>query len=588
MTRHNSLASTAGGFQGKVKLADLNLEWFEDKDLAEDLGADCLKLFEVTETHFESVRNQSWYKRLWSTLTGGNTKQLAKGCESLAQAQQLLLQVLQVHAQTNAQSNALMLFVAQGLRHVEHQQNQVVYAIVGMADRIELLEQEVALHRRQLNSDPSNESTWNQEQRLLLWKIMVLAAYADGEVDQYEETLLNQKLKQLALSGDYLEDAQDFRATPSPISDELERIDSYQMRLTMYRHALGVMYADGRLESAERVLAERLASTLHLRERDEAGIREVFSNAHGEPNLERLEDLIGGGKKRRAPAPDSEEYEAIDSRRAEIKQAEQLRSEGIAQIINDVREIGPIWANTVAENLAYGVVMPIFQAFKEYGALPEDSDASELVETLDTEELLAAVNEGLVKVRGALEAYTGDLERGFSFSPRLYNHFQTAWQEVISDDGGWEAALAELEEAGTDLIDSQSSVVGHLVKGGAIGVAGAVLLGPIGWIGAAAAAAAATYLDSESNDKKLRRAARRWDSSVHRFGESTDRWREQATKHMESFLLLVVDEVEQFISEASTPDEAALPVQQMVIDLEEAEPQTPNYLEFDEDEESDD
>ncbi|MBX3245806.1 MAG: hypothetical protein KF901_01345 [Myxococcales bacterium] len=574
MQQRNAMTSATSGLRGKVHLADLNLEWFEDRDLADDLGADCLKLFEATEDKFESVRNQRWYKRLWSTLTGGNTRQLAAGCESLAQAQQLLLQVLQVHAQTNAQSNALMLVVAKGLRHVEHQQNQVVRAIVGMADRIELLEQEVALHRRQLNSDPSNELTWNQEHRLLLWKVMVLAAFADGEVDHHEDALLEHKLGQLTLSGPYLEEAHEFRSTPGPIGEDLERVDSYQMRLTMFRHALGVMYADGKLESSERALAERLSATLHIRDRDETRIREAFSGIHAEPDLERLEDLIGGGKKRRAPAPDSEEYAVIDSRRAELREAERLRADGIAEVCSALREVGPAWAEAVSAKLGYAVVLPILQAFEAYGELPEDSSVSDLVGTLDPETILAAVNEGLPKVGRALEAYVSDLERGFAFSQALGERFHGTWDEVINDDGGWESTLAELGAAGADLLDSQPSGIGQMVKGGALGYAGAALLGPVGWLGAAAA----LYFDGESKDKNLRRAANRWDSAVRRFGESTDRWGERAAKHMESFLLSVVAEVEQFVSEADTPDAAALPVQQMIVDLEGDESQAAGSL----------
>lgn len=574
MQRRNALVTATSGLRGKVQLADLNLEWFEDKDLAEDLGTDCLKLFEATEAEFESVRSQRWYKRLWSTLTGGNTRQLASGCESLAQAQQLLLQVLQVHAQTNAQSNALMLVVAQGLRHVEHQQNQVVRAIVGMADRIELLEREVALHRRQLNFDPSNETTWNQEQKLLLWKVMVLGAFANGEVDRHEAVLLEHKLGQLSLSGTYLEEAHDFRESPGPIGDDLERVDSYQMRLTMFRHALGVMYADGKLEASERALAERLAASLHIRERDESRVREAFSGVHAEPDLERLEELIGGGKKRRAPAPDSEEYAAIDSSRDEMRETERLRAEGIAEVLGAVREIGPVWASTVAGHLGYGVVMPILQAFEAYGELPDDGDLSDLVATLNPEVLLAAVNEGLPKVGNALEAYVADLERGFAFSSALGGQFKAAWNKVINDDGGWESALAELGAAGEDLLGAKPSGIGQMVKGGALGYAGAALLGPVGWLGAAAA----VYLDGESKDKNFRRAANRWDSAVRRFGESTDRWGEKASEHMESFLLSVVAEVEQFVSAAPTPDDAALPVQQMIVDIEGDEAQTTGHL----------
>lgn len=568
MQQRHAGSSMTVARQGKVHLADLNLEWFEDRDLAEDLGADCLKLFEETEGTFESVRNQRWYKRLWSTISGGNTRKLAAGCESLAEAQQLLLKVLQAHAQTNSQSNALMSVVANGLRHVEHQQNQVVRAIVGMADRIELLEEEVALQRRQLNSDPSNELTWNQEQRLLLWKVMVLAAFADGEVDRQESVLLEHKLGQLMLSGTYLDEAHEFRHAPEAIGDDLERIDSYQMRLTMFRHALGVMYADGKLESSERALAKRLSASLHIRERDETRIREAFSEIHAEPGLQRLEELIGGRKKRRAPAPDPEDFAAIDSRRAEIRDAERRRQEEIAEIQATIRDVGPIWCEETSATLGYAMIIPVHQAFDAYGELPDDCSASDLVEAFNPDTLSDAVNEGLPKVARVLEARVSELERGFAFTASLRQQLQATWQQVISDDGGWESALNQLENAAIDLLESEpSGGVGQMVTGGIIGAAGAALLGPLGLLGAAAA----VYFDGDSKTKKFGLAVERWNSAVNLLGKCTDRWEENAARHIESFLTLVVAEVEGFVVNADTPEAALLPVEQMLVDLEDNE-----------------
>jgi uncharacterized tellurite resistance protein B-like protein len=225
-----------------VHLADLHLEWFEDKGLAQDVAEDCLRLFRASEADFADMLGQQWYKRLWATLSGGNTRKLAAGCQNLAQAQQLLLTVLQTHARANARSNALMMLGARGLRQLESQQSQVVATFLNIADRVELLEREMALHR----DDPSDELTWSDERRLLLYKVMVMTARADGTVSQEEMALLRHKIKVLRLSGEYRAEAMKFTKRQDPIDEDLKRLDSYKMRLVMYRHAIGVAYAEDR------------------------------------------------------------------------------------------------------------------------------------------------------------------------------------------------------------------------------------------------------------------------------------------------------------------------------------------------------
>jgi hypothetical protein len=332
----------------------------------------------------------------------------------------------------------------------------------------------------------------------------------------------------------------------------------------MFRHALGVMYADGQLDPAERVFVERLASTLHVRKGDEAKIRHAFSEVHGEPNLRRVLELIGGSKKDRVPAPDSEEYARIDAERAKIQKVERERKQGIQEVLRALDESGPAWAESVADQLGGAVVWPLLQAFDDYGNLDEDCSIADLVNALLPEALLGAVNDQLPEVKRALAAYAADLERGFAFSTALSSRFDATWDRVVNDDSGWESALYEIDAAGDDIIEAEPSGVGQAVTGGVLGFAGAALLGPVGWIGAAAA----TYMDGEVKSKNFSRAAKRWDSAVGRFADSTDRWRGRATGHIQEFLLAVVDEVRQFVAQAGSPEEASVPVQQMYVDLQ--------------------
>src|SRR5690625_1824322 len=117
-----------------VTFDDLNRDWFEDPELADEISETCLQLFQQTQQSFDSVRSQRWYRRLWSTLTGGNTRELARGLSSFAEAQQFLLQLLEAHSQANEKSNVLMQQLAQGLKQLHYQQHQIARSIVDRSE----------------------------------------------------------------------------------------------------------------------------------------------------------------------------------------------------------------------------------------------------------------------------------------------------------------------------------------------------------------------------------------------------------------------------------------------------------------------
>lgn len=560
----NITRATSSGrlFSGRVTVRDLNLEWFEDTDLADDVAADCLKLFETTESDFNLVRNQRWYKRLWSTLTGGNTRKLAKGCASLAAAQQLLLEVLQTHAQTNARSNALMTVLARGLRHVEGQQNQVVLAIVHMADRVELLEEEIQLHRRQLESDPANEYTWNQENRLLLFKVMVLAAMADGVLQSEEKEILDRKLDDLELTGEYLREAQVFLGQPASIGDDLRRIDSYRICLTMFRHALGIAYADGKIHTKEGAHIEHLKKQMRIREEDAKEISGAFSLHRGNGTSALLEKM-SGGKKRKICTPDASEYARIDSKRDNLQAQERAREEAIREIRTDLAEVGPAWCEFVSCYLASGLTAPIVDCFEAYGALNEP-EIEDLVGALESRLLLGEINEFLPKVYQAGLAFLGDLEETMPLPATLRPRFDDVWERVVGDDSGWESALAELDAAGADFVDSMPSTAWEFVKGAAIGAGSVALLGPLGLL----AAGGATALSSGKSNERVKRAASRWDSGVDRLAHATDQWSANAARHLHGFYTEVVEAVDESIAVSLDPNVAERPLIQMYTDLE--------------------
>src|SRR5690625_6493188 len=92
-----------------------------------------------------------------SSDLGGNTRELARGLSSFAEAQQFLLQLLEAHSQANEKSNVLMQQLAQGLKQLHYQQNQIARSIVDMAERVSLIEKEERLIRQEIRYETLDE-----------------------------------------------------------------------------------------------------------------------------------------------------------------------------------------------------------------------------------------------------------------------------------------------------------------------------------------------------------------------------------------------------------------------------------------------
>jgi len=116
-----------------------------DETLNEKANLDILieatnTIINTTEKDFETIKNKEWYKRFWELITFSqdNNKLLAKGVNSLAQMQDIVIKVL------------LMLYKKNNKIHnfVTEQQ----YAIDGIIDRIYLLENEILSMKKALSS----------------------------------------------------------------------------------------------------------------------------------------------------------------------------------------------------------------------------------------------------------------------------------------------------------------------------------------------------------------------------------------------------------------------------------------------------
>jgi hypothetical protein len=512
-----------------VSPTDLNLDWFEDKDLATDLSQDCLRLFQATESSFDEVRRQAWYKRVWSTVSGGNTRKLAQGCASLAQAQQLLLTVLQTHAKASKNTNLLLMLVARGLRYLEGQQSQVVATIVNMADRVELLEKEVDIHRRMIDGDPADEATWNQEQRLLLFRVMTALAGPSASRSQSLNEILSRRLDDLELQGDYLAEAIASLAEPQgDFRDDLDHIDSYQMRLRIYRNGFAIAATNQRKRSRSVLPGgiAGLAEALQIRARDRDKVAKAFASIPQNDAAAFLA-VISAGARRGRPTPDREEYVEIDSRRKEMARAAQEKAATIDRARSELARLGPTWAKRLGDLISTYMVLPVFEIWDSYEPSKYE-EVEEIVAGLSADAILARVNERIPEARSALEELVEQYNKWRPLPPALYRRAEEVWGLAVKDDGGWQEALSELDAAGTNLIAAKPSGIGQALKGGALGYAAGALLGPLGILAGIAAGAISDNSVKEDYD----RAIDRWNSAAPALIEATRRWQETAQRHL--------------------------------------------------------
>lgn len=166
-----------------------------------------------------------------------------------------------------------------------------------------------------------------------------------------------------------------------------------------------------------------------------------------------------------------------------------------------------------------------------------------------------------------------DLELGWAFGAEIPAAFDSVWERIMREDGGWERSLAELASASNSVYEEKPSTldtVRTMATSGALGVAG-VALGPVGLVGAFAT----SYFLGQKGAEGFERALERWDGAVGRFVDATQTWSEIAQRHMEKekFLHRVAHTARRELESLGDPEVAELVVLQMLEDLNELKPE---------------
>lgn len=539
-----------------IDATTLNLDLFEDPELAEDLSEDILRVFQATEDAFGSMQSQSWYKRLWATLSGGNTRALARGCQNLGEAQHLLMRVLEVGQAYTRRSNELMVYVTRGLRHMEDQQNEVVRHLLHVDGRVGLLEEEMDLYRAHVALDPADVRTWSSHDRLVLFSVMLAASIADGEIQPEELALLRRSLERMELDAADHDRAIDLLLSRTPLTECGADLDSTRMRLVIYRHAVGIAFAHGRLDVSERAFLRQLSTYLHLRREDADRVIEGFERLQHVPSVDELARLMAPAsrnseERRRAVAEAKRKRERVQE---EARVLEQSRREAYAEVM----AVGRPWTSTLAEGLADWMVAPIVNRAQDYGAA-DVSGVSELVGWWTSEFVSTEVNPNLKEVYGALHEVVGHIDEAVRLPADVHQRLSTVWPRTVDDDAGWDRAFAAVQQAGVRLANAEPSGVWNFARGGAAGAIGAALLGPVGIAGAFAA----NYFMQDSDEKELDAACDGWDQAVRDLFRATDAWRDRAESHLKSYLLYVAESAAKGVQNLSDYTQMQAPVHVM-------------------------
>lgn len=526
----------------QIKVSDLNLEYFQEKGHATSISQDCLKLFHLTEEEFKSVKTQKWYKRLWTTISGGNTRKLAQGCGNLAQAQQMLLVTLQKHAEVSAGSHTLLIVIARELRHFEGQQSQIVHRILCLADRIELIEEELAIQRNLILSDPENEYNWTDKDKLLLYKLMILASMSDGSISDSELNLVNDRFEDLMMNTNYEDQAEEFLKKQYDITDELRDIDSYKKRIVFFKHAFGVVHADGEYDPKEEEFISNLRKMLNIRNDDVSRIRLEFNKLQGDINTERLMTCMSALKSARAKSSTKEDLKKVDAKRKRMQDEAIKLEQGLAGLRGRLGVIGPEWIELFTDLFSMYVVHPARRKLSIYRDL-EEATPLQYVHTINPSKLKQNTLANTEEIGIALKKIIARLDNIMSLQATVHVQVSELLHKIPLCDSGWNREINDLIIAGDLVRKAKGSDKMQVFGSGAAGAAGALLLGPIGVI----PAIAYSLISNHSIEGKLKEALEHWDATLEKVVEATERWYHALQLEFTNILRLTLLSIDEMI-----------------------------------------
>jgi len=510
-----------------VPLADLNLETFSDPDLAEDAAADCVKLLQASQEDFEAVRSQKWYKRLWTQLVQGDTRRRVDGLRSISEAQALLVQILKAHFEYTARVSVLATYIAAGLNQAAPSGNQYTRLVIDIGEQHENLVREIEQNRARGTHDPSNEYTWTEEHRLLLFKVMVAAAAIDGHIVDRERQLLEFKLQDLDLGDKARSEAERYLDRVTPLHGEVREIQSPQVRMVLFRHAAAVVLADGEYNLSEKYYIRDLARALQIAPDETEAVFKDLDREGARLSPERIAELASLGQKARDTSVQASS--AATPRTAPDRQ--RALEAALAELEPRLRQ----WTGVFMDWAHYELVSflaqrqeRINQAFDEDSSLEETLNIFEDVFNADEMDNDFSDSrkeaEKVVTSAGRCLADEADIILGGGLFKIIASEFNDISACSVDPGSAVERLLAKVAEVRQNV---PTPLLGG-IKCGAICAACVFLLGPLGWLAGAAGAWFSHQLDGDKIESMVKSLGQAHDRVL----EAASRWDKKAAKSL--------------------------------------------------------
>lgn len=394
--------------------------------------------------------------------------------------------------------------------------------------------------------NPANEHTWPEEQRLLLFEVMVLAALADGRVQRDEEAAIERRLADFRFTPHCQRLATDFRDRPRSIDAELAAVEQYQSRIVLFRHAVGVAYAHERLTLRERVFVSRLATTLGIASADRRLILRAFARSPAELTLADLMALMSFAEPRGTSA--TADHDA-QPQAASASVDRDVQPHAIDDARTQLDGVGAQWVELASTVVAHALVQPIAEIWKD--AVPDGHDEHRdewmtFLDRVSAERLAHAVSEGVDRAAALMRSYVDEATRSLTLPDDFHRFVEDTWHRAVHDDAEWHRAVAQLEERRSRLLTVVASLApARKAAGGAAGA----LFGGIGVAGALAAAPAETA--------ELETLADGFDRAVDHVFATAERWHLSVHGHVAEICRRAVGELRLALDGARDPAAAA-------------------------------
>ncbi|MGK5093045.1 hypothetical protein WDW89_13640 [Deltaproteobacteria bacterium TL4] len=240
---------------------ELNFHLLEDEDLAHLILEDCLQLLHSSFDEIESEKRQVWFKRLWNLLVFGSNKRRVDQARTHEECIGIFVEVLLSYLRFFPKKCSLLHQFLEAL--IGDKENYNFFAELLQEHQFEVIlkENKITL----INHQKLHQ--WEEAQKTLLIKMMVLAAYADDFISYGEQELIQWSIDVLLESNQSKRNCQIYLNNPKQkkqLIHALQAVKDFEFKKTVYESCLKVIIVDNYIHLSELDFIHKLELVLDL------------------------------------------------------------------------------------------------------------------------------------------------------------------------------------------------------------------------------------------------------------------------------------------------------------------------------------